>query len=77
VTPLDARCSSVVSSSSGLERQAFLPHCPSFPLPADWRPKAVPCHEASVQLDKHRNITASRRAEAQQKTGAVTPLAEG
>lgn len=70
VTPFDALCSFVVSSSSGLERQASPPHRPSFPLSADWRPKAVPCHEASVQLDKRPNITACSKGRSPTKNGS-------
>jgi hypothetical protein len=56
VTPLDARCSFVVSSSSGSSGLPHRSHCPSLWSTADWRSNAVPCHETSVQLNQRRNI---------------------
>jgi hypothetical protein len=60
-TPLGARCSFVVSSSSGLDGLPHRPLCPSLSSTADWCLNAVPCHEASVQLNERSNIISLER----------------
>jgi hypothetical protein len=59
VAPLDAPCSSVVTSSSGFKGSPPFFHRPSFPSLDDRCSNVVPCYEPVVPLSARRNITFS------------------
>jgi hypothetical protein len=68
VTPLGVRCPFVVSSSSGLDELPHSPLCPSLSSTADKCLNAVPCHEASVQLNERSNIISFSDGRSQQES---------